>query len=61
MQGERVIPGDIIVAVDGDEVESVARLLAELDDHQIGDTVRLTLLRNGERAEVDVRLQAAEQ
>ena len=61
VQGERVIPGDIIVAVDGDEVESVARLLAALDDHQIGDTVRLTLLRNGQRTDVDVRLQAAEQ
>lgn len=56
-----IVPGDIIVAVDGDEVDSVARLLGRLDDRDVGDTVRLTVLRNGERAEVSVRLQAGAQ
>lgn len=36
-----VIAGDIIVALDGEVVDSVATLLARLDDHQIGDTVTL--------------------
>jgi S1-C subfamily serine protease len=57
----RIIPGDIIVAVDGTEVESVARLLARLDDHEVGETVRLTLLRDGRRTELDVPLQASTQ
>ena len=53
-----IVPGDIILAVDGDEVDSVARLLSRLDDHDVGETVRLTVLRNGERIDVNVTLQA---
>jgi membrane-associated protease RseP (regulator of RpoE activity) len=44
-----MVPGDIIVAVDGRPVESVARLLARLDDHQVGDGVSLTILRDGRK------------
>jgi S1-C subfamily serine protease len=51
-----MVPGDIIVAIDGRPVESVARLLARLDDHQVGDGVRLTILRNGRKIEVTVTL-----
>jgi S1-C subfamily serine protease len=53
-----VIAGDVIVAVDGKPVDSVAKLTARLDDFQVGDTVRLTLLRGGARIEVPVSLQA---
>lgn len=56
-----VTPGDVIVAVDGRDVESVARLLSRLDDYAVGDTVRLTVVRNGQRREVSVRLQAGVQ
>ncbi len=59
--GRTVTPGDIIVAVDGAEVDSVARLLGRLDDHRVGDTVRLTVLRDGQRTEVAVTLQGAQQ
>ena len=52
-----IVPGDIIVAVDGRAVESVARLLSRLDDYRVGDAVRLTLLRDGRRIEVNVKLQ----
>ena len=38
-----IVLGDIIVAVDGTAVESVARSLNRLDDHQVGETVRLTV------------------
>ena len=51
-----MVPGDIIVAIDGRPVESVARLLARLDDHQVGDGVRLTILRDGRKVEVTVTL-----
>jgi S1-C subfamily serine protease len=51
-----MVPGDIIVALDGRPVESVARLLARLDDHQVGDGVRLTILRDGRKVEVPVTL-----
>jgi S1-C subfamily serine protease len=53
-----IVPGDIIVAVDGRSVEGVARLLSRLDDYRVGDSVRLTLLRDGRRIEVNVKLQA---
>ncbi len=53
-----IVPGDVIVAVDGDKVDSVARLLNRLDEHQVGDTVRLTVLRKGARTDVTVKLQA---
>ena len=54
----RIVPGDIIVAVDGKPVDNVARLLARLDDYHVGDSVRLTLLRDGRRTDVTVTLQA---
>jgi S1-C subfamily serine protease len=53
-----VTPGDIILAVNGEAVESVARLLARLDDHQVGETVRLTVWRDGREAIVPVKLRA---
>jgi S1-C subfamily serine protease len=56
-----VVPGDIIVAVDGKPVESVARLLTRLDDHQVGDTVPLGVLRDARRIDVMVTLQAGGQ
>jgi len=52
-----IVAGDIIVAIDGTSVDSVARLVSRLDDHQVGETVRLTILRDGGRAEVNIRLQ----
>ena len=52
-----VVPGDIIVEVKGKPVGSVGKLLSRLDDFNVGDTVRLTVLRGGGRTEVPVRLQ----
>lgn len=54
----RVTAGDIIVAVNGQAIDGVPRLLARLDEYRVGDTVRLTVLRDGRRMEIDVRLQA---
>ncbi len=53
-----IVPGDIIVAVDGSPVDSVARLTSRLDDYDVGDTVRLTVLRDRQRRDVSVTLQA---
>lgn len=52
-----VVPGDIIIAVDGRSVDSVATLLARLDDHRIGDRVILRIWRAGRELDVDVVLQ----
>jgi len=55
------IEGDIIVSVNGQKIESVARLLATLDDYRIGNTVRLGVKRGKKLIEIPVRLQAASQ
>jgi S1-C subfamily serine protease len=52
-----VVAGDIIVAVEGRRVESVGKLLGLLDDYRVGDTVKLTVVRDGREREVAVTLQ----
>lgn len=53
----RVVAGDLIIAVAGKPVDSVARLLARLDDFAVGDVVQIDLLRGGRRHTVTVTLQ----
>jgi len=53
-----VIPGDIVIAVDGKPVESVARFLARLDDHQVGESVKMTVTRDGRQRDVTATVQA---
>ncbi|TCS71462.1 DegP2 peptidase [Sulfuritortus calidifontis] len=63
LQGARIsrdggiVPGDTILAVEGKAVDSVGKLLAALDDHQVGDTVKLTILRGDRKIELTVTLQ----
>ena len=59
--GTNIVPGDVILAVDGTPVESVPRLLGRLDEHQVGDRVRLTVLRDGKKVEVNATLAAGAQ
>lgn len=64
LRGAKLLPdgsimaGDIILAVEEKPVDSVGRLLSRLDDFKVGDTVRLTILRDGKRQTVSVTLQA---
>lgn len=48
--------GDIIVAMDGDKVRSNDDLYRILDKHQIGDVIKVEVLRRGARVNVPVRL-----
>ncbi len=52
----RVVAGDLIIAVAGKPVDSVARLLARLDDFAVGDVVHIDLLRGGRRLAVPITL-----
>lgn len=52
-----IVPGDIIVAIGGKPVDGVGTLFARLDDFKVGDTVTLTVRREGKTAEVRVTLQ----
>jgi S1-C subfamily serine protease len=55
-----IIPGDVIIAVDGEPVDSGALLAARLDDYKPGDTVRLKIWREGKQIELDAQLQRQE-
>ena len=53
-----LVPGDVILSVAGQPVDSVPRLLARLDDRRVGDEVALGLLREGHKIEVKAVLEA---
>ncbi|HYM35508.1 MAG TPA: PDZ domain-containing protein, partial [Steroidobacteraceae bacterium] len=52
--------GDIIVAVDGKTTASPSAMISLLDEHEIGDRVQLTLLRENKKVNVMVELQGAQ-
>jgi S1-C subfamily serine protease len=52
-----VIPGDVILAVNGKKIKDVTGLLTQLDAYNIGDTVTLAIWRRGKNSEVTVELQ----
>ena len=57
-RGGGVVPGDMILAVDGRAVDEPADLIARLDERKVGDTVTLKVLREGRDLEVKARLVA---
>ncbi|MCB9866554.1 MAG: trypsin-like peptidase domain-containing protein [Phycisphaerales bacterium] len=58
---EGISLGDVILAVDGEDTPTNKSLLKTLQNHEVGDTVKLTINRNGERLEVPVTLQAVDE
>jgi S1-C subfamily serine protease len=54
----RVRLGDVIVAVDGKPVKSANELFLLLEQYRVGDTVVLTVIRDGERQQFKVSLEA---
>ena len=52
--------GDVITKIDGKKVEDSAYLRYELYQHQAGDTIQVTYIRDGEEHTVDVKLSASE-
>ena len=57
---DSIIPGDVIVGINGSEVDSVARLRALLDDFKPGDQVKLKVWRNGKTLDVVAVLETSE-
>ncbi len=50
--------GDIILAVNGQEITTTAELMAIRRQHTIGDTLTLTILRDGETMDIPVVLRS---
>ncbi len=48
--------GDIVVELDGEEISTSAELQSEVDAKKPGDTVSITVLRNGDRRTFEVTL-----
>ena len=51
-----LVGGDVIVALDGKPISSFDELLTALEQHQAGDTVTLSIVREKKRREQPVRL-----
>jgi S1-C subfamily serine protease len=52
-----VVPGDVILSVEGKEVATSAQLTAILDDYKVGDTVHLVVWREGRRVPLAAQLR----
>jgi S1-C subfamily serine protease len=57
---DSIIPGDVILAIDGRAVDGTGRLLARLDDYRPGDTVKLTVWREGKQVELSAQLESGD-
>jgi S1-C subfamily serine protease len=53
--------GDIIISFDGEKVETPYKLFAQILRHNVGDTVKIELSRNGKIIEVEVTLTGQRQ
>ena len=52
--------GDLIIEADGEDVQGFTDLLKILARHEVGDTIPVVVLRDGQRVELSVTLQAIE-
>jgi len=55
-EDDNITLGDVILAVDDHQVKSGNELRAEIRKHKVGETIVLTILRNGQRKDVKVTL-----
>jgi serine protease Do len=54
-----MLPGDVVVEVDGRRVENAAQLRNELARAQVGGTLRMTVLREGRRRTLRIQVEEA--
>ena len=58
-QGELIL-GDLIVAIDGEPIEAQSDLFDLLDKKEVGDSVQVTIEREGEKMDIEAQLQRIE-
>src|SRR5690606_30418373 len=51
-----LLAGDVVVSVDGRAVDTAARLRNEIGARRIGDTIKITVLREGKTRSVPVKI-----
>jgi S1-C subfamily serine protease len=52
-----VVPGDVILSIEGKEVKTAAQLAAILDDYKVGDRVRVEVWREGRQVQLQATLK----
>jgi len=53
------VGGDVILAIQGKEIDSVQQLQSEIDHYKPGDAIKITVLRNNKKMDLAVTLQEA--
>lgn len=54
----QVIPGDVITAIDAIPIQTTNELLLAFEKYKVGDSVTLTVIRDGEKVKVPAVLEA---
>ncbi|SET33343.1 DegP2 peptidase. Serine peptidase. MEROPS family S01B [Nitrosomonas marina] len=55
-----ITPRDIIIAINGEQVDSVEKLLSIIDGYRVGDTIQVRIIRNEQEMDIPVTLQPGE-
>jgi S1-C subfamily serine protease len=55
-----IVMGDELIAINGSPITSDDELLSALEDHQAGDRITVTLLRNGKKLDKSIVLEQAD-
>jgi serine protease Do len=57
--GNLILPvgGDVILAINDRKVSTMAELIHEVNRHQIGDSIQIKVLRNGQKANLEIVLE----
>jgi S1-C subfamily serine protease len=53
-----IVPGDVIVGIEGKPIASVPEMMARIDDFKVGDVVSVDIVRGSHRDQVAVALHA---
>ena len=54
----RIVPGDVIVGIEGKRIDSVSEMMARIDDFKVGDVVSVDIVRGSQRTKVTIALHA---
>ena len=49
--------GDLIYMIDGEKVTDSDMLVRQIQDHEVGDKITLTIVRNGQMQQVELVLE----
>jgi Do/DeqQ family serine protease len=55
-----ILPKDVVTAIEGDEIVNAAELMEEIAERKPGEQITLTVIRNGEKIDLNVTLQGLE-